>query len=199
MLADAVARGRDDPRLLLTWGCVALRRGDAGAATLRLERARAVMPATPPATWYWAMARAVGARGDVEAAIRLAREALEAWPGHAVLRNTLAVLLEAAGEVEESERLLRDALQDEPSMPQISKNLGDLCYRSGRFDEAAEFYERAAKLAPDLGDDLWFKLGNLALKRHDQERARTCWARTVELNPGHQLAKANLGSLGTGA
>ena len=52
-------------------------------------------------------------------------------------------------------------------MPQISKNLADMFYRNGRYDDAVEAYERAAKLDPELGDDLYFKLGNIAYKRSD--------------------------------
>jgi tetratricopeptide (TPR) repeat protein len=80
-------------------------------------------------------------------------------------------------------------------MAQVSKNLGDLLYRAGRYDDAFEAYERAAKLSPDLGDDLYFKMGNIAFKRRDKERARICWKRVTELNPGHQLARANLDTL----
>ena len=65
-------------------------------------------------------------------------------------------------------------------------------YRNGRYDEAREAYERAAKLAPDLGDDLYFKLGNIAYKRRDKSLARESWSRATTLNPGHELARANL-------
>ena len=58
--------------------------------------------------------------------------------------------------------------------------------------EAFEAYERAAKLDPSLGDDLFFKLGNIAFKRRDHARARESWTRATELNPAHQLARANL-------
>jgi hypothetical protein len=42
------------------------------------------------------------------------------------------------------------------------------------------------------------KLETLALKRSDPEAARGHWGRAVELNPRHQLARANLQTLGTG-
>ena len=43
-----------------------------------------------------------------------------------------------------------------------------------------------------VGDDLYFKLGNLAFRQRDRDRARDCWRRAAELNPGHQLARSNL-------
>ena len=91
--------------------------------------------------------------------------------------------------------MLKAAYAEEPTLPQASKNLADLCYRAGRYDDAFEAYERAAKLDPSLGDDLFFKLGNIAFKRRDHARAREGWTRATELNPGHQLARANLDML----
>ena len=64
-------------------------------------------------------------------------------------------------------------------------------------DPLTEAYGRAAKLAPDLGDDLYFKLGNIAFRQRDIATAREHWKRVLQLNPGHQLAKTNLESLDT--
>ena len=107
----------------------------------------------------------------------------------------LAVLKELAGELEAAEQLILGARKNEPSLPQLSKNLGDLAYRASRYDEAWEAYHRAVELAPDLGDDVYFKLGNIAYKRNDRERAAQLWGRALELNPKHELVKANLDTL----
>ncbi len=194
--ADAVGRARDDARAMIGWGVVALKREDFGVASGRLARARELLgDRTPPAVWYWAMTLAHSGEGDHDAARELAAEATAAYPGKAVLANNLAVLLEVAGLISEAEQVLRDAFEQEPTLPQISKNLGDLFYRGGNYDEAYSAYERAAKLSPDLGDDLYFKLGNLAYKRNDRERAQGYWERATMLNAGHQLARANLDML----
>ncbi len=84
------------------------------------------------------------------------------------------------------------ALADEPSLPQLSKNLGDLHYRAGRYDDAWDAYQRAVKLHPQLGDDVFFKLGNIAYKRLDRELASEFWQRALEINPNHELAQTNL-------
>jgi len=190
---EAVTRAREDARLMTGWGIIALKRDDYEVAQGRLTRARELLGNKPtPALWFWAAALAAAGRGDVPAGLAVAREGVETWPAHSVLRNNLAVLLETAGEVAEAEQVLRSALADDATLPQLSKNLGDLLYRAGRFEEAQEAYDRAAKLAPELGDDLYFKLGNLAFKRRDRERARDCWQRAATLNPSHQLARANL-------
>ena len=197
---DAAARARDDVRVLVGWGVTALKRGDHAVALGRLARARELLgQKTPSPVWFWAAALAHAGADDADNALATARAGVAAHPGSAVLRNNLAVLLEASGELAAAEAELRAALGEDPSLPQISKNLADLFYRAGRYDDAFEAYERAAKLDPELGDDLYFKLGNLAFKRGDQTRARASWTRATELNPGHQLARANLDMLGRSA
>jgi tetratricopeptide (TPR) repeat protein len=129
-------------------------------------------------------------------ALATIREGVAAYPDHPVLRTTLGVLLEGSGEVGEAEAHLRHALGEDPTIPQISKNLGDLLYRAGRWDEAEESYERAAKLAPSLGDDLYFKLGNLACRRGDMSAARNFWGAALAINPEHALVRANLSGSG---
>jgi tetratricopeptide (TPR) repeat protein len=190
---EAAGRSKDDPRIMLGWSIVALKRGDNKVAQSRLARACELLDGKPvPALWYWAATLAASGLDDTENALRTAREGVAAYPTNAVLQNNLAVLLEASGDMQGAEAMLRSALAEDAALPQVSKNLADILYRSGRYDEAGEAYERAAKLDPELGDDLYFKLGNIAYKRRDHARARQSWARATALNPGHQLARANL-------
>ncbi len=190
---DAASRAKDDPRIMLGWSIVALKRGDNKVAQSRLARACELLDGKPvPALWYWAATLAAAGLDDTDNALRIAREGVTAYANNAVLQNNLAVLLEAGGDIQGAEVLLRSALAEDAALPQVSKNLADILYRNGRYDEAGEAYERAAKLNPDLGDDLYFKLGNIAYKRRDHAGARESWARATTLNPGHQLARANL-------
>jgi tetratricopeptide (TPR) repeat protein len=190
---DAAGRARDDARIMLGWSVVALKRGEHQVALGRLARTLELLGGKPaPALWYWAATLASAGLDDSTGALRAARAGAAAYPANAVLQNNLAVLLELAGDEAAAETALRAALAEDPSLPQISKNLADILYRNGRYDDAREAYERAAKLAPDLGDDLYFKLGNIAYKRRDKSSARESWSRATTLNPGHALARANL-------
>ncbi|HJR15383.1 MAG TPA: DUF4388 domain-containing protein [Gemmatimonadales bacterium] len=190
---DAAGRAREDARIMLGWSIVALKRGDNQVAQTRLIQARELMNGKPvPAMWYWASSLACAGLDDAAGALQAARDGVAAYPNNAVLQNNLAVLLELSGDVEGAEAMLRAALAEDPALPQVSKNLADILYRNGRYDEAAEAYERAAKLNPELGDDLYFKLGNIAYKKRDHAGARASWAQATTLNPGHQLARANL-------
>ena len=193
--AEAAARARTDARVYLGWGIVALKRGDLAGAAGRLDRAKELFAGALPAPWHWARTLAAAAAGEFEEAETLAEAAVVAHPGSAVLRNNLAVLRELAGDLARAEELVRAALKDEPSQPQLAKNLGDLSYRAARYDEAWDAYSRAVELAPDLGDDVYFKLGNIAYKRNDRELAAQLWRRALELNPKHELVKTNLETL----
>jgi tetratricopeptide (TPR) repeat protein len=194
---EAAGRAREDSRVMLGWAVVALRRGEHQVAEGRLARARELAGSKLlPALWYWASTLASIGLDDVESALRTAEQGATAYPASAVLGNNLAVLRELAGDLAGAEAMLRAALAEDASLPQISKNLADILYRNGRYDDAREAYERAAKLAPELGDDLYFKLGNIAYRRRDHDRARESWRRATELNPGHELARANLEMLG---
>ena len=193
---DATSRARDDHRVMLGWAIAALQRGEHPVAVSRLERTRELLgEKTPPAAWHWAMALAQAASDDLDAALETARAGVTAYPEQAVLRNNLAVLLELRGDTAGAEQMLKQAFSADPALPQVSKNTGDLLYRAGRYDEAFEAYERASRVAPELGDDLYFKLGNIAYKRRDTARARASWEHATELNPSHQLARANLDML----
>jgi tetratricopeptide (TPR) repeat protein len=196
LLADAESRAPEDPRIQLSWGLAALARGDAPLATLRLARSRELFGDRVPAVWFWAAGRAGAQAGDLEQALAIAAEGVARFPSDAVLLNNQAVFLEAAGDLVAAEAALGRALAEQPSLAQVSKNLGDVCYRLGRYDEAWDAYQRALRLRPELGDDLHFKVGNLALRRGDQAAARQHWHLAVELNPRHQLARANLQTLG---
>jgi tetratricopeptide (TPR) repeat protein len=196
-LADAVQHDGHDPRLHVGWGLLALRRNEPARALERFARARDLFgTALPPARWFWGCGWAQALLESWPDALTTVRDGVAAYPDHPVLRTTLAVLLEGTGEVGEAEAHLRHALSEDPTIPQVSKNLGDLLYRAGRWDEAEECYERAAKLAPALGDDLYFKLGNLACRRGDLAGAARQWEQALVYNPEHALARANLAGSG---
>jgi tetratricopeptide (TPR) repeat protein len=194
--AEAASKARHDPRILTGWGIVALRRGDCEVAAGRLDRAREVARDRQLSElWYWARSLAAAGVERYEEAEELLRDAIALYPGQVVLQNNLAVLLEVRGDQEQAQQILDRAVEQDPSLPQLSKNLGDLLYRRGRFSEAWEAYQRAVRLDARLGDDVYFRLGNIAYKQHDHEGAAGFWQVVLELNPQHELARANLDTM----
>jgi tetratricopeptide (TPR) repeat protein len=195
--SEAAARAESDWRVMLGWGIVALKRGQGDLAIERLDRARGLAPGgvPPSALWYWARSLAAVLAGREAEALPIIEEGLARFPHSAPLRNNVAVLCERRGELDRAEQLLTAALEDEPSLPQLSKNLGDLCYRGNRPEEALHAFQRAVKLAPRLGDDVYFKLGNLAFRERKTAEAAASWKEALALNPAHELARTNLATL----
>ncbi len=198
-LAMAVQKGATEARILTAWGVLALKRGQGVEAVERLERAKALLGSRKPiALWFWARTLAAVVAGDEADALHAAEAGVEAYPKSAPLRNNLAVLLERLGKADRAESLAAAALEDDPMLPQLSKNLGDLYYKTGRADDAQAQYLRAVKLAPRLGDDVFFKLGNIAYKQMRTADAEGFWKEALALNPQHEMARRNLETLALG-
>jgi tetratricopeptide (TPR) repeat protein len=196
VLGDAAHRARRDARILTAWGIAAMRQNKFEVAEGRLERAREVVEGGElPAPWYWARSIVAAVREDYEAALEILRDGMEHYPRQPVLRNNLAAILEVVGETEQAEQILRAAHADGLALPQLSKNLGDVLYRAGRYDDAWDAYQQAVKLNSELGDDTYFKLGNIAYKRLDHATASAMWQKTLQLNPNHQLARTNIDTM----
>jgi len=187
---------RRDPRILTGWGIAAMRQEKFEVAEGRLDRAREVAEGNDlPAVWYWARSIVAAVGEDYEMAKSILRDGVERYPRHPVLRNNLAAILEIVGETDQAEKMLRAAHADGLMLPQLSKNLGDVLYRAGRYDEAWDAYQQAVKLHTELGDDTYFKLGNIAYKRLDHATASAMWHKTLQLNPNHQLARTNIDTM----
>jgi tetratricopeptide (TPR) repeat protein len=192
----AAGRAPADARVLAGKGICVLRAGRAAEAVGILDQARELLGGkVPGALWYWARALAAAAAGSTADGVTLLEEGIAHYPHSAALRNNLAAMLEHAGRFGEAEQVVKAALEDDPTLAQLWKNHGDLAYRAGRTDEAQESYLKAVKLAPRLGDDVYFKLGNIAFKERRRQEAGEYWREALALNQGHQLAKTNLATL----
>ena len=89
-----------------------------------------------------------------------------------------------------------DLLISHLALPQLHKNIGDLHYRVGRYDDAVAAYEKAVAADDALGADVYLKLGNIALRRADQQNAERYWRRALDLDPNNAIVQRNLTGLG---
>jgi tetratricopeptide (TPR) repeat protein len=146
----------------------------------------------PPAAYYaFAMlAEAVAGRGD--AALRLGEEGLAQYPDSAPLLLHLGAIWERREEWEVAESMYRRAVGANAELAQAHKALGDSCFRRGAHDEAADSYRRAIEISPEMGDDVYFKLGTIHYKRMEREAAVQLWRKALELNPQNAVARTNL-------
>jgi tetratricopeptide (TPR) repeat protein len=81
--------------------------------------------------------------------------------------------------------------------PQAHKNLGDQAYAHGNMETARIHYEKAVKLSPRLGDDVYLRLGTMAYKDNDRDVALLLWRRALDLNPSNDAVRSNLEMLQT--
>jgi tetratricopeptide (TPR) repeat protein len=193
-LREAVERGgEDDPRIRTSLGVLALKGGELEEADAVLTSARALWgERTPAAVWFHYAGLAAALTGDLSRALALVTEGLEAHPRAAALCNLLAVILERQGDHRGAALAAERGLHEDGALPQLHKNLGDALYAAGRHEEALEAFQRAVKLNPALGDDVYLKLGNIRFKWQEVEQAVACWERALALNPENMTIRTNL-------
>ena len=196
-LDEAMRRGAaSDPRVHTSLGVVSLLTGDLPAADASFSAARPMFGARPPtAAWYHYAGLTAALIGDPARAMSLLKEGVAAHPHAAVLLNDLAVVLERAGRYDEARAAADRGIHEDAIVPQLHKNLGDLQYRSGRYDDALESYLRATKVNPDLGADVYLKIGNIHLRRRERDEALRCWERALEIDPSNAIVRTNLESV----
>jgi tetratricopeptide (TPR) repeat protein len=141
------------------------------------------------------MGLAAALLGELDRAASVLAEGVAAHPHAAVLLNNLAAVLEREAEYEAARTMAERGVLEDPAVPQLHKNLGDLHYRAARYDEALEAYLRATKSSPELGGDMYLKLGNIRLRRQEREEAIRCWERALELDPDNAIVRTNLESV----
>jgi len=133
-LAEALARGgRGDPLVQTNAGALAVAVHDFDTAEGALAMARTLFGTRrPPPAWYHYAGLAAALTNDLDRAVALLEEAVQAYPGHAVLWNNLALAHEARGEVDAAVRTLERGLVEDPSLPQLHRNFADALQRVAR-------------------------------------------------------------------
>ena len=113
---------------------------------------------------------ALHARGDLEAAARAYRRALEIYPDYAQIHYNLGELLSLGDDLRDPIEHLERATQLAPDNPRPYKRLAELLELVGRPDDALHAYETGARLDPaDL--PLRFNQGRLLLAQGRREEA----------------------------
>jgi tetratricopeptide (TPR) repeat protein len=196
-LDEAISHGgADDPRIHTSLGVLNFLTGDLAAANTSFRNARPLFGTRAPTpAWFHYAALALALSGDVEGAAAILRDGVAAHPHAAILLNNLAVALERRGDSDAALVTTERALNEDASIAQLHKNLGDLRYRAARYDEALESYMRATKMNPDLGADVYLRIGNIRLRRQERVEAVRCWERALELDPSNSIVRTNLESV----
>jgi tetratricopeptide (TPR) repeat protein len=186
----------DDPDVHLLKAIVHLERRDAKSALRSLRSYRAAPKLTRPSHVYYAYAvLAAVVAGDLDRAVAIGREGLSHFPESGPVLVNTGVVLERRGELAAAEALFKRAVSVRPAPAQAHKNLGDQAWARGDHGAARIQYEKAVKLAPRLGDDVFLRLGTLAYKEDERDVALLLWRRALEMNPHNEAVRANLETL----
>ncbi|MCB9947458.1 MAG: tetratricopeptide repeat protein [Rhodospirillaceae bacterium] len=124
-------------------------------------------------------------RGDMAAALQMARQAVELAPGTARhLRNLGEMLLRSEGDTAaaEAEAVFRTAHGLEPDKPGHLRLLGDALARQERWAEAGQAFQHALTLAPDSAA-IRIRLGDVLAASGDMEGAAEAYRRAIALKP----------------
>jgi tetratricopeptide (TPR) repeat protein len=192
--ADEAARlAPQRPQVQLSRAILLLKQGEVHEAAAAFARFREEFkgPRLPAAYFAFAVL-AEAAAGRPEEALKLGEEGIALHTHSAPLHLHLGTVRERRGEWEAAEALYRRAVEEDGDLPQAHKALGDAQYRRGAYDDAAESYNRALQLAPALGDDVFFRLGNIHYKKMERAEAVKLWRRALELNPQNTVVRTNL-------
>lgn len=183
----------DHPAVQLMGAVLAIRRGDVAGADsiLRTSAARGSRRART-AAWFHYAGFCAASLGDLDRAAAILTEGAQLFPHAAAIANNLAAVEERRGRVSEARVAIERGLMEQPGVAQLHKNSGDLHYHAGHFDQALESYGNAVSNAPDLGGDVWLKLGNIRYRRREADDAIRCWERAMALAPGNPAARSNL-------
>jgi tetratricopeptide (TPR) repeat protein len=192
--ADEAARlAPKRPPVLLSRAILLLKVGEVHAAAQEFAAYRELLgDGRPPAAYYAFGVLAAAAAGSPEEALRLGDEGIQRHPHSAPIYLHQGAVLERKGDWEQAEAMYRRATEEDGDTPQTFKALGDALYRRGAYDEAAECYARAVRLNPRLGDDVYFRMGNIHYKRMERAQAVELWRKALELNPQNSVVRTNL-------
>lgn len=135
-----------------TLGWTLYQRGDYQKALPLLQESASKLPDVPEIQFHLGMASYMMGRMEVaRAALRQATEATEEFPGKEEARRRLALLGESAEDSPQlSAAAIEKILEENPDDPVARMRLGHVYESRGAFSEAAEAYERALKVNPQL-------------------------------------------------
>jgi tetratricopeptide (TPR) repeat protein len=194
VLDEAEATRASEPTTQLARAVTLLQAHNFTQARLAFEDYRLrLRPGSRPAPdYYYYAALCLAILDELNEADTLVAAGLEDHADSAPLLLLSGVISERRGDLDNADRAYRQVIEEDPTVAQAHKNLGDVAYRRGSHPEALEHYLRAAELEPELGDDVFAKIGNLLYKTQRLEEAVQYWHKSLQLNPDNAIVRNNL-------
>jgi tetratricopeptide (TPR) repeat protein len=184
------------PQVELSRALHAFRLGDYARAEHLLSSARTRFEGdAPPAIWFHYASLVAAASDDAEQAQSILEEGIRTHPSVGVLHANYAALLLTRGALGAAASAVERGMLHAANLAPFQKTVGDLAFRVARVDDALEAYQRAVRLEPSLGPDVYQKLAELRYQRGEVTESERCWQRVLELDPSNRQARASLVTL----
>jgi tetratricopeptide (TPR) repeat protein len=132
--------------------------------------------------------------GDLAAAGRICRQALEIDPGCVEALYLLAITCDQSGDFAQAEICYKRTLEAHPDDAELHFRLAILLYNLSRPAEAAEHFRATARLRPD-SPEAWNNLGNAQFLLWQTAQAVRCYRTAVGIRPNYPEACQNLGKV----
>jgi tetratricopeptide (TPR) repeat protein len=130
-------------------------------------------------------------QGNIEAAIRVFRNAVNAAPDLPKGHYNFAQALETAGHLAEAQAQYETALRLQSPFPEAEYAFGNLLLKSGNATGAMGHYQNAIRARP-VYPEAHHNLGNLYVRQGHWEEARAEFEAALALNPAFAEAHNNL-------
>ena len=143
--------------------------------------------------WHYDRGVAFMRQGNVDAAMREYRAAIDAKPDYEFARANLATMLEEKGDIQGAIVQYKAILTANPN-PQAYYNLGMILLRRGKLEEAIECLRRAAKLQPTM-EMVRCSLGEALRMTGRTAEAEQEFSQAIRDNPTAVQARNCLGNL----
>ena len=196
-LTEAEKLDADDAGLALARGIVEMKSGDGAAAMGSFKVYQDKLGSEKPLPMFYAFSvLAAGLAGDMGRALEISEEGLKQYPLDGAILVNAGAVLEHRGDGEAATAYYERAIKGDSPPPQAFKALGDHALGRGDKAQAAEYYELAVKEDPRLGEDVFIKLGAIALENSNTEAGAALWRRALELNPDNLALRTKVDQLG---
>ena len=151
-------------------------------------------PTTPAknAVWFYNQGVVLEKQGQVDAAVKSYRQALELSPGYSSALLNLGKLLAETGQFAEAVARYQEALRIRPDYADAHNNLGAALVSLGRIDEAVARYQEALRIRPDFAG-AHLNLGVALAGRGQVDEAMAHYQKALEIQPDYAEAHLNLG------
>jgi len=174
-----------------------MKSGDSAAAMGSLKAYQDKLGSEKPLPMFYAFSiLAAGLAGDMGRALEIGEEGLKQYPENGAILVNAGAVLEHRGDGEAATAYYERAIKGDSPPAQAFKALGDQALGRGDKAQAAQHYQSAVTEDPRLGEDVFIKLGAIALENSNTEAGAALWRRALELNPDNSALRTKVDQLG---